>query len=168
MIGAFLKSIATITFVSGALAFLLTFILFTLFPEIAIIPIGLAIFGVCSIIQLVCGYFIGVRQETSNTRIEEIATEFATAYRETLEDLSTPVQLNCAYCNLPNQVPISLLKNNAFTCNSCNQLSRVYIHFQTTRVTQPMQASSVDLTDIDMDIEQQNRQTTHNEPIEIK
>lgn len=77
-----------------------------------------------------------------------------------------PYNLNCAYCNTPNQVGISFINENIFDCVKCKQPNKVFIQFTTTRITTPI-ITKENNNFIDMDNETDVAQTTINNPIII-
>ena len=79
------------------------------------------------------------------------------------QELGVPISLSCAYCNVPNRVPLSLMEDNSFECVSCNQANKVYIQFSTVRVTQPL-SNRIEMREVSDEPTQ--RQTTINDPIQ--
>lgn len=69
---------------------------------------------------------------------------------EALEKLSKfTIQLNCAYCQQSNVLPIQLNKRNTFKCESCNQVNGVSMQFMATTLTTPVQSVKIPLADED-------------------
>tara|TARA_R110000868_G_scaffold40267_3_gene139157 strand:- start:1619 stop:2059 length:441 start_codon:yes stop_codon:yes gene_type:complete len=63
-----------------------------------------------------------------------------------LEQLSRfVIQLSCAYCKQPNNVPIQLNAKNTFKCESCNQVSGVFMQFTATTLTTPVESVKLPL-----------------------
>ena len=167
MIKQILKSLSLTVLISGVITALTIGLVPLFIAEIPLIALGSGVFGLSLVFQFVIAYYVGAARETGTAAIQQIALEYATNYQETIAEMATPVTLSCAYCNIQNQVAVSLLKSNGFTCNSCNQLNKVFIQLQTTRVTQPLIGEAVDLKEIALDEEDQVRQTTINEKVEI-
>ena len=100
-------------------------------------------------------------------RSKEDAEQIINGVLEGAVELKVPIALSCAYCNTVNRVPLSLLDDNSFKCNSCNQSNKVYIQYSTVRITTPIASAKLDMRDIDDDGEETQRQTTINEGIKI-
>ena len=65
-----------------------------------------------------------------------------------LEQLSKfVISLSCAYCKQPNNVPIQLNQKNTFKCESCGQVSGVYMQFTATTITTPIESVSLPLAE---------------------
>lgn len=79
-------------------------------------------------------------QQIANDKIEA----------EMLEQLSKfTIALNCAYCQAPNQLGIQLDQKNTFTCLSCNQANGVFMQFQATPLTTPIDSIKLPIPDSD-------------------
>lgn len=120
--------------------------------------VGTGTFILITVLQFVLGSFF-------NTKSAQRDLEAQQALLAQAAEIRIPFDLSCAYCNVVNRVPISLLQDNIFKCTSCNQPNRIFIQFTTTRITQPL-VSKVEKGEVDMEGETV-RQTTINEPIQI-
>lgn len=126
------------------------------------INIGLGVFILSIVIQVGYSYISSERKEDNDLKNLE---ETLDRYIKDASELKVPVMLGCAYCNIQNKVPISLLNENVFKCVSCNAPNKVYIQYTTVRITQPL-ANTVPMKEIDIENSLQ-RQTTINESIKI-
>jgi hypothetical protein len=65
---------------------------------------------------------------------------------EELETLSKfVVRLTCSYCGLNHDVPIRLNVKNTFKCTNCNQTNGVYMQFNATQLTTPIESVKIPL-----------------------
>ncbi len=78
-----------------------------------------------------------------------------------------PYELNCAYCNTLNRVGISFINENIFTCSKCNQPNKVFIQFETVRITTPLTQKENISGVIDIDGDPGVSQSTINDPIKV-
>lgn len=62
------------------------------------------------------------------------------------------VNLDCAYCQQKNLVPIQLNQKNTFKCESCNQVNGVYMQFMATTITTPLESVSLPVNDEKIEI----------------
>ena len=126
------------------------------------IGIGITILAIP--IQLIIGYIHSVKQEQKTEETaDDIANKISNQILQNAAAFKVPIQLTCAYCNVVNRVPISLLDDNGFKCTTCNQPNSILIQFTTSRITQPLAPV------IESNLEESSiRQTTINEPIEVQ
>lgn len=62
-----------------------------------------------------------------------------------LEGLSKfTIGVQCSYCKQQNNVPITLNKENRFSCTSCNQVNGIKMQFFTTQLTTPITSNPID------------------------
>ena len=91
--------------------------------------------------------FGGILYDSYQKRIHSIQWAKINAQRDIAQSLQT-VQLNCAYCNILNNVNIYINKSdNSFVCKNCNSHNNIKINFTTMRITTPVDAKDV-LTDV--------------------
>lgn len=113
------------------------------FLEANVFIVGGFVFILTFITQFVISYILSERkitaQNTINESIEKIAIEYAEAYQEIIKNQSTPVYLGCAYCQTPQYVELSFIKDNVFQCYTCNQKNKVYIDIRPVRITTPLE-----------------------------
>ena len=82
----------------------------------------------------------------ANTILKKRDVDRMTRYEiDALEKLSKfSVNLQCSYCKLSNTVPITLNKENRFTCNSCKQVNGIKMQFFTTQITTPIETNPIE------------------------
>jgi len=162
----FILSILATSAISITLGSICGFLITSFYTETSFKMLTIGLSSLFFVLQFVVSYFIGAIRDMRVDNLTEVIT--ADIKMDAEEMQHSLVALSCAYCNETNHVPVSMSKNNAFQCIKCNQLNKVFIQFQTTRVTKPIASTPVDLKDIAMDDEEeQNVQSTVNQNVEI-
>ena len=128
------------------------------------VNVGVGVGILAIIAQFLISYLASSRYERQS---KEDADNIINGVLEGASELKVPITLSCAYCNVINRVPLSLLEDNLFKCNSCNQSNKVYIQYSTVRITTPIASTKLDMRDVDDEGEETQRQTTINESIKI-
>jgi len=73
------------------------------------------------------------------------ANKIAELEIQALDKLSKfTIAIQCAYCKVPNTVPINLNQENRFTCTSCNQVNGIKMQFFTTQITSPIEKNPLE------------------------
>ncbi len=122
--------------------------------------VGLGVGLILLVLQFLVGYIASIKRDRSQ---EILAEDIISGVMNGAQELRVPISLSCAYCNVPNRVPLSLMEDNSFECVSCNQANKVYIQFSTVRVTQPL-SNRIEMREVSDEPTQ--RQTTINDPIQ--
>jgi len=123
--------------------------------------IGIGVGLILLVAQFLVGYIASIRRDQKQ---EVLAQDIINGVMNGAQELRVPIVLSCAYCNMQNRVPLSLMEDNSFECVSCNQPNKVYMQFSTVRVTQPL-SSKIEIREVNDEPTQ--RQTTINEPIQL-
>ena len=123
MIVPILKSLGITFIVSGSLAYFLTHFNISFWKT----------FILATVIQVVVwnivNYSTQIRAALRNKELDEkILADFAKQI----------VTVPCAYCKVPNAVPVRLDTNNQFDCIDCYKTNTVYIDVESAQVTVPI------------------------------
>lgn len=126
------------------------------------IGVGAGVFVLTLLAQFSLGTVINLGREK---REHAIFNDEILGLIKNAKEYRTNTELSCAYCQVVNNVAVSLELSNTFKCKSCNQPNKVYISMSTVRVTQSI-SKPAETEDVDME-EADIRQTTVNDKIEI-
>lgn len=90
------------------------------------------------LVQIIFFYALNtyLEQVSANRATRDAARIQANAIEATLGSQS--INLDCAYCNVNNIVPVILAEENVFKCVACNQDNAVMMKFYAARVTNPL------------------------------
>ena len=66
--------------------------------------------------------------DRAKKRIADVEKEMAALFRNQV------LKVPCAYCSVPNEVPLSLTANT-FKCDNCGRANRLYLSFKAVQIT---------------------------------
>jgi hypothetical protein len=81
------------------------------------------------------------KDQTEGTRLLNQQLEVASKYT---------LRLSCAYCKIPNLIPVVLNQENRFKCESCNQINGVKMQFFATQITTPLKKITLPLEELEV------------------
>ncbi len=97
-----------------------------------------AVFTYCTLSQFVLFYILGLFLEQGlvnrgiKNKIEEQTQRMEAAVK------SQSLDVECAYCNVINNVPIIVTQETVFQCYSCKESNSVRIQYFAARITKPI------------------------------
>jgi len=110
--------------------------------------------------------FIRASFITSKRRTEQFL-QFQRDVFKNAAEIKVPYDVSCAYCNMANSVPLSLITENTFVCKSCNQANKIIFQLTVVRITKPLNVPDSNLSPVELDADDVV-QSTINESIKIK
>ena len=135
-------------------------------PEFLIISLSLAITALISLGIGIAGFLITgqfwgffvlsfilqfvIFAVVNTVLIRRDQTEGTRLLNQQLEAVSKhTLRLSCAYCKVPNIVPVTLNQENRFKCEACNQINGVKMQFFATQITTPLKKITFPLDELE-------------------